>query len=57
MQLLLTLLVYAVGLGLIVTGIWYQTHRQRLQSDPLLIKTCYLGGSVLLLGNLLATSL
>jgi hypothetical protein len=54
---LITVIVFAVALGLLATGIYYQLNREKLASDPVLIRSCYLGGSVLLLGNLIVPGL
>lgn len=51
---LLTVLVFAMAMGLIAAGLYYQINREELASDPVLIRGCYLGGGVLLLGNLVA---
>lgn len=52
LTLVMMALVFATGLGLIATGVWYQVHRDRLQSDPVLIQSCYLWGAVLVITNL-----
>lgn len=51
---LLTVLLFALAMGLIAAGFYYQINREELASDPVLIRGCYLGGSVLILGNLVA---
>lgn len=50
---IITVGVFAVALGLIATGLYYHIKRRELDSDPLLISSCYMGGGVLLAGNLL----
>lgn len=51
MQLFMWFTVFAVGIALIGTGLYFQFRREALQSDPVLIRSCYLGGAALLLGN------
>lgn len=53
MIIVITVGVFAVALGLIATGLYYHIKRRELQSDPVLISSCYMGGCALLLGNLL----
>jgi len=45
-------IVLAIGLGLIAAGAWYQLNRNRLGSDPILIRSCYFFGSVIIASNL-----
>ena len=51
MQLFMWMTVIAVAAGLLGAGLYFQLRRQALQSDPVLIRSCYLGGGALLLGN------
>lgn len=53
MIMIITVGVFAVALGLISTGLYFHIKRRELESDPLLISSCYMSGSVLLLGNIL----
>lgn len=53
----MTILVFALGLGLIATGLYYHWYRNELGSDPVLIRSCYLSGAVLVLANLLIPGL
>ncbi len=53
----ITAAVFAVAAGLMATGIYYQLHREKLESDPVLIRSCYLGGTLLMLGNLVVPTL
>lgn len=57
MQLFMWMTVIAVAVGLLGAGLYYQFRRQALQSDPVLIRSCYLGGAALLLGNWLVPML
>ncbi|WP_157117958.1 hypothetical protein [Oceanicoccus sagamiensis] len=43
---LLTILVLLFGTGLIATGLFYHLKRRTLNSDPILIATCYVWGGV-----------
>ena len=57
MQLLMWTTVITVAVALLGAGLYYQLRRQELQSDPVLIRSCYLGGCALLLGNWLVPML
>ncbi len=57
MQLLMWVTVIAVAVGLLAAGLYYQLRRQELDADPVLIRSCYLGGGALLLGNWLVPML
>ena len=46
-----------VALCLLAAGLYYHARRNALQSDPILIGSCYLGGAWLLLGNWLVPML
>lgn len=52
MMLVIMTIVLATGLGLIAAGAWYQLNRNRLGSDPVLIRSCYLFGSMIIASNL-----
>ncbi|MCG8393075.1 MAG: hypothetical protein MI745_08325 [Pseudomonadales bacterium] len=49
--------VIAAGVALIGTGLYYHIRRRALQSDPILIGSCYLSGAGLLAGNWLVPML
>ena len=49
MQLLMWITVITVAIALLGAGLYFQLRRQALQSDPVLIRSCYLGGGALLL--------
>lgn len=51
MQLFMWFTVITVAVALIGAGLYYQVRRQALHSDPVLISSCYLGGTLLLVGN------
>ncbi|MZR63969.1 hypothetical protein [Alcanivorax sp. DP30] len=57
MQLLMWITVITVAIALLGAGLYFQLRRQALQSDPVLIRSCYLGGGALLLGNWLVPML
>lgn len=57
MQLFMWITVIAVAIGLLGAGLYFQFRRQALQSDPVLIRSCYLGGAALLVGNWLVPML
>lgn len=57
MQLFMWVTVISVAFALIGTGLYFQLRRQALQSDPVLIRSCYLGGAALLVGNWLVPML
>ncbi|WP_158245802.1 hypothetical protein [Alcanivorax sp. MD8A] len=46
-----------VALCLLAAGLYYHARRNALQSDPILIGSCYLSGAGLLLGNWLVPML
>jgi hypothetical protein len=45
-MLLLTILLALLGVGLIITGLYYQLRSKALSSDPILITTCYVWGGL-----------
>lgn len=50
--LIMMAVVLTIGLGLVAAGAWHQLHRNRLNSDTVLIRSCYLFGSLLVASNL-----
>ncbi|MGB2248541.1 MAG: hypothetical protein ACPH3N_12760 [Alcanivorax sediminis] len=57
MQLFMWITVISVAVALLGAGLYFQLRRQALQSDPVLIRSCYLGGAALLVGNWLVPML
>ena len=45
-MMILTVIVALFGIGLLLTGAYYQFNREQLQSDPVLISACYLWGGI-----------
>lgn len=45
-MLLLTILLALIGVGLIITGLYYQLRSKALGSDPILITSCYAWGGL-----------
>ncbi|WP_417216412.1 hypothetical protein [Alcanivorax sp.] len=57
MQTIMGITVGLAALCLLAAGLYYHARRRTLQSDPILIGSCYLGGASLLLGNWLVPML
>ena len=57
MQTIMGITVGLAALCLLAAGLYYHARRRTLQSDPILIGSCYLSGASLLLGNWLVPML
>lgn len=43
--------VMVVGVALLATGAWFHLNHERLKADPVLITSCYLWGSGMIVAN------